>query len=195
MPVPITFRTVGVWGAGNGADLTPAEVDNNFYELKVAVEYIQDNPVQPYQISNVTISGGEATFWLSSGDSFTVALPVVNYSGAPVGMAIADDVYTPVLSDAGKWFEVTGGSTAGDCLITIAPDNEVNFIVGTEMHFAQATVYPIYWLEGSNTDEQVIFLPVDGFNYQSRGRGAVVTVKKIAANTWRIFGALEPVTA
>lgn len=34
----IVYRTAGPWGAGKGANLTPAEVDTNFYELRTDVD-------------------------------------------------------------------------------------------------------------------------------------------------------------
>lgn len=194
MPGP-TYVTDGAWGTGTGVPHTANEADTIIYDLDVRITYLEDNPSEPNQIVNVTQSGGVVTFWMADSTTFAVTLPTVAYYGAPVGADIADDVYTPVMEDRGKYFRVTGGSTAGDCLITIPPDNEVAFPTGTELHFHQATTYPVIFVEGSNTDQTVTFNPVDGFDYVTRGRGAVVTVKKVALNAWDIFGALEATTS
>lgn len=192
--VDITFRTDGDWGVGQGSNLTPAQVDVNFYNLQQAVEYLEANPVQPNEIVNVVQSGSEITFWMTDSTSFTISMPTVAYKGAPVGTDVNDD-YEPVLTDGGKYFRVTGGSTDGDTIITIPPNNEVAFAIGVELHFHQASLFPVIFVEGSNTDETVVFNPVDGFNYATRGRGSVVTCKKVATNSWDIFGALEETTA
>lgn len=86
----LIYRTAGAWGAGKGANLTPAEVDANFWDIEQAVAELQDNPVQPAQIDNVTLSpSGELTFGLSN----ATTLPSVTL---PSGKPRWRDAWTPL---------------------------------------------------------------------------------------------------
>jgi hypothetical protein len=73
----LIYRTAGAWGAGKGANLTPAEVDQNFYDLEVAVETLAANPTLPAEIEDVEVTdGNQLTFMLSSGATLgPVTLP------------------------------------------------------------------------------------------------------------------------
>jgi len=65
--VAITYRTLGAWGAGKGANLQPSEVDSNFYSLAQAIVDIQNNPEQPNGIESITVSGTQMTIYLTDG--------------------------------------------------------------------------------------------------------------------------------
>lgn len=71
----ITYRTDGTWGTGKGANLTAAEVDGNFSALDTRVTTLETDPPEATSITNVTQSGGVATFHLSDGSTFNVDLP------------------------------------------------------------------------------------------------------------------------
>jgi hypothetical protein len=73
----LLYRTVGVWGAGKGSDLTAAEVDQNFYDLEQAVETLAANPAQPVEIEDVTVTDGDQmTFQMSDASELgPVTLP------------------------------------------------------------------------------------------------------------------------
>jgi hypothetical protein len=78
----LLYRTAGAWGAGKGSNLTPAEVDQNFYDLEQAVETLAANPVLPAEIESAEVTDGDQLkFFLSNGD-FTD--PVTLPSGKPV---------------------------------------------------------------------------------------------------------------
>lgn len=62
-----TYRTAGVWGAGKGADLTPAEVDTNFYGHDQRIDNLENNPVMPVEISNINVVGSQLTIALDDG--------------------------------------------------------------------------------------------------------------------------------
>lgn len=62
----LLYRTAGAWGAGKGANLTAAEVDNNFWDLEQAVENIAANPPTVDNIDEITISGQDLTFHFDS---------------------------------------------------------------------------------------------------------------------------------
>lgn len=57
-----TFRTPGPWGPGISEDLTPAQVDANFWQ---AIQDIQAKAVQGVGITNVVVDGNQFTFVLS----------------------------------------------------------------------------------------------------------------------------------
>lgn len=79
--VDITFRTDGAWGPGKGSNLTPAEVDVNFYGLKLAVEDLQNNPPEPNQIANIVVSGSTLTVIMEDDTEFgPFDLPVAAFS-------------------------------------------------------------------------------------------------------------------
>lgn len=85
----ITYRTTGAWGAGKGANLTPAEVDGNFYDLATRVTAVEANPAEPVQIDAITSSGSALTITMDNGDIYgPLTLPTAafvyrgNWSGS-----------------------------------------------------------------------------------------------------------------
>jgi hypothetical protein len=76
----ITFRTLGAWGAGKGANLEAAEVDNNFWSLAEAIIALQASPVPPNGIASITVSGTQMTITLSDGTVLgPYTLPVLTF--------------------------------------------------------------------------------------------------------------------
>ena len=59
----IIYRTTGSWGTGKGANLTPAEVDQNFFELIQAVQTLAG--IGPKEIVAVEIDGTALTLRMS----------------------------------------------------------------------------------------------------------------------------------
>lgn len=84
----ITYRTDDNtrWGTGKGANLTPAQVDINMWELAQAIISLQDNPVQPKEIDQIVVSGDQMTITLSDGVTefgpFTLPTISLNPTGA-----------------------------------------------------------------------------------------------------------------
>jgi hypothetical protein len=60
----IVFRTAGAWGAGQGANLTPAQVDTNFYDVDQRIEEIENNPPEAIGITNITQSGQQFSIFV-----------------------------------------------------------------------------------------------------------------------------------
>lgn len=78
--VDVTYRTLGPWGAGKGANLQPSEVDANFYSLAQAIVNIQDNPEEPNGIYSITVSGTQMTITLNDGTVLgPYTLPVLTF--------------------------------------------------------------------------------------------------------------------
>jgi hypothetical protein len=57
----VIYRTAGAWGAGLGANLTPANVDGNFWDHDSRIEALEDHTGEGVGISTFTISGNQLT--------------------------------------------------------------------------------------------------------------------------------------
>lgn len=64
-----TYRTNGAWGSGIGVNLTPAQVDANFYELRSDLDDLIANPPTADSIVSVSQSGLDLTFHTTLGNS------------------------------------------------------------------------------------------------------------------------------
>jgi hypothetical protein len=75
----------------------------------------------------------------------------------------------------------------------IVPTNAVApFQIGDEFHVYQGSSNTVLF----TANPGVLFNPVDGFLFETAGRGQVVSFKYIGSNTWDVFGGLlEDVTA
>lgn len=185
----ITYRTAGAWGAGKGSNLTPAEVDGNFYDLVLQIAAIISGVPAPVNISNIVVVGTQMTIVLEDATEFgPFTLPQANFRPSVVA-TVSTTTYDPVLADGNGYKRLT--NVAG-CAVTIPSDAEVNFPVDTEITFDADTIGAVTF--DAATD--VVLKPPSGFLNQMRGDGAVVTWKKLAANTWRGIGMFaEDVTA
>lgn len=97
-----TYRTNGAWGAGIGVNLTPAQVDENFYELRSDLDDLIANPPTADSIVSVTQSGLDLTFHTTLGNSLG---PLVMPYIGPVWRG----EWTPLtLYSAADQFKVTG---------------------------------------------------------------------------------------
>lgn len=77
----IVYRTAGAWGAGKGANLTPTEVDNNFWDVHGRVDTLETTPPVPAEIDNIVVSGNALTISLDNGDNYgPFELPRVHYN-------------------------------------------------------------------------------------------------------------------
>ena len=80
----ITYRTAGAWGPGKGANLEPAEVDSNFFDLGTRVDFIEDNPPAAIVPIAMSIEGSALTIGLSNGDVLgpvTITMPMPEWRG------------------------------------------------------------------------------------------------------------------
>lgn len=83
------YRTTGAWGAGEGRNLTAAEVDGNFYETVVSLAAALAS-ANANGISNITQSGSQFTVLLQDGTSL-----------GPFDLPVAE------LRDRGEWVAAT----------------------------------------------------------------------------------------
>jgi hypothetical protein len=91
-----TFRTSGPWGAGSSGNLTPAQVDQNFWQ---AIQDIQEKAVQGIGISNFLVEGDQMTVELSDHSllgPYTLPIAQLSFQGEwiPNHSYLANDVIT-----------------------------------------------------------------------------------------------------
>lgn len=83
----LIFRTTNalLWGDGIGRNLTPVEVDTNFWQIQEAVNDLQNNPVLPKEIESISVDGDQMTFTLSDGVThfgpFTLPTSAFHFTG------------------------------------------------------------------------------------------------------------------
>lgn len=66
----LVFRTTdGRWGPGLGRNLTPAEVDENFFDVHSRIAYLETYPPQPLEIAEIEVIGNQ--FWVRLSDGLT----------------------------------------------------------------------------------------------------------------------------
>src|SRR6185436_7469209 len=81
----VIYRTDGAWGTGQGSNLSPAQVDGNFYDIDTRVTSIEDNPVEPIAPIAINIEGQAFTMGLSNGETLgpiAVTYPMPTWRGA-----------------------------------------------------------------------------------------------------------------
>lgn len=89
----LRFRTAGAWGAGLGANLSPAQVDENFYTLQQAIDsFTAPNGVG---IASITVAGTNLTVHLTDGSTQgPFAIPYTTFRDR--GDWSEDTVYNPM---------------------------------------------------------------------------------------------------
>lgn len=185
----LTYRTAGAWGAGKGANLTPAEVDGNFWQLVADIAAAAAAAGTPNGIANVTVNGSQMTVVL---DDATVLGPFT-IPRAPfrptVTATVSTTTHDPDADSANGYFRCTHAS---GCVVTIPADTEEDDIpVDSEISYRQVGSGAVSFEEPSG----VILNGITGYLNTTAVEGAVVTIKKVAANEWDIFGLLaEDVT-
>lgn len=115
----LRYRTAGAWGAGIGANLSPAQVDENFYTLKTLIDGFTA-PVG-VGIASIDVVGTQMTIHLT--DSSTqgpFALPFATF--VMTGDWTADTDYVPM-----DLFVIAGGSQPGLYLVALAYHSDTDF--------------------------------------------------------------------
>lgn len=182
----VIYRTTGAWGAGKGSPLEKEEVDENFWDHDGRLTELENYPVQPTSIANITVSGSQMSVVLTDATVLgPYTIPRVPFQPSRVE-TISTATYTLILDDDNAYKRCT--NVAG-CVVTIPANADVAFAVDTEITFRQCDDVAVSF----DTPTDVTLTPLDGFGNLTAGRGAVVTIKKIATNEWDIFGFLAEV--
>jgi hypothetical protein len=66
----VEYRGAGPWGAGKGSNLTPAEVDENFYELSESIASLAAGLTPPVGIDSITYANGQVTFVMTDATEY-----------------------------------------------------------------------------------------------------------------------------
>lgn len=177
------YRTAGAWGAGLGANLTAAQVDENFWGHEERLDAIETSAPLPNEISNIIVSGTQMTIILEDATEFgPYTLPQAPFRPSIVS-TVSTTTYAPVIGDANKYKRCTHAS---GCAVTIPSNAEVAFEVDTEITFRQAAGGQVTF----DAPSDVTINGVTGFDNATAFQGAVVTVKKVATDAWDILGLL-----
>lgn len=175
----LTYRNAGAWGAGKGARLTSAEIDDNFYTLVQMIDALTgggfvtgaDNPVV-----DVTVSGATLTIYFA--DTTTETRTISAPFAAPY-REVTTTSYTLLTSDIGAFLEFTH---AAGCAITVP--SELAGGTTAEWHFCQGdSSAGVSVLEDGTTVSGV-----SGYENSTATPGAVMTLKRKATNAYRLFG-------
>lgn len=94
---------------------------------------------------------------------------------------------TLIISDAEKYLRCTA---TGNTTLTIPPNGDVAFPIGTSIHHRTAGDGKVTFVPGTAVTLEVPF----GQTLTTPGAGATITLKKVAENTWDIIGHTELAT-
>ncbi|MGW8178719.1 MAG: hypothetical protein ACWGQW_08145, partial [bacterium] len=80
----VIYRTAGAWGAGKGSNLTPAEVDGNFYDHEGRIDALESSPPTPNEIADIVYEDGQITITMADDTAygpFTIPVAAFNWRG------------------------------------------------------------------------------------------------------------------
>src|SRR5215831_10743198 len=92
----VIYRTSGAWGSGTSIDLTPAQVDGNFWQL---VQDVNAKALQGVGISNIVVTGDQMTVHLTDHTllgPYTLPTATFTFKGAwtPSTLYSTNDIIT-----------------------------------------------------------------------------------------------------
>lgn len=156
----------------------------------------------------------QIAYWRSSANAWQFIVPRTGWTlrvadelasnGVPIEYGYTGSAWTPTiataapspvvsetttsrvlsLADAGRYIRTTNGA---EVTITVPPQSSVAWVADTEVHVEQAGVGQVSIAAGSG----VTINRVTGTNAKTKGTYAVVSLKRVAADTWTLFGLLE----
>lgn len=179
--MPLIYRTAGAWGAGKGSNLTPAEADANFYQLVQDIAAAAAAAGSPVGIANIIVSGSQMTVVLDD----ATELGPFTIPRAPFRPTVTQEVtgttHTPDIDDANGYIRCT--NEAG-CVVTVPDDDEIP--VDTEISYRQCGAGAVMF----DAPSSIALNGIIGYSNETAFEGAIVTIKKVAAAEWDIFGLL-----
>jgi hypothetical protein len=181
------YRTSGAWGAGKGSNLTPAEVDENFYGHEQRIDDLESSPTEPNQIANIIQTGDTITIVMEDATTFGPFTLPRSMQRPTQTLAVTGTTLAPTIAQASFYFRCTN---AAGCAVEIPNNTDVAFLVDAEIHFRQCGAGGLEFSGGVG----VTLNYPEGFLPSTNTLGAVVTAKKVAANSWDLFGLLAQET-
>jgi hypothetical protein len=188
--VDLTFAGAGPWGAGV-TRLSKAQGNENFWQIKQAIEALVATAAAGVGISNITISGRVMTIFMTDATEYAFTLPYATFtyrgvwqaavSYAELDMVLVNGfglflVLNPHVS-AGS-FDPAAGNSAGDFYLFLCPTVvERYYAVSASTHEATTAQANGIFL-CSNAGGCVVTLPDDlpdgsQLTYRQGGAGAV----------------------
>lgn len=128
--------------------------------------------------------GGAGVFYA---DGTTDGLILIAGGGVPTAPPVISETTTSrtlALSDAQGYIRTTNGSAV---TITVPPQSSIAWAANAEIHIEQGGVGQITIAAGSG----VTINRVGSTNAKTKGQYAVLSLKRVAADTWTLFGLLE----
>ncbi|MFO1141181.1 MAG: hypothetical protein U1E59_02130 [Amaricoccus sp.] len=176
-------KTAGAWGSGTSlvgaAGAAGATVNLRKTATHIEYQHVGDADwTQLVVLSDITGPGGAAG---SNGTNGTNGADGATLAGINPQSATS---YTLALGDASKLVEC---SNAAAITVTVPPQSSVAFPISTVVHVAQAGAGQVTIAPGAGV---TIKLHAD-FSPKTLGPEAVVSLAKVATDTWRLFGLLE----
>ena len=166
-PLPIaTITWVGAWQAN-----TAYTVGNVLYYLG-GIYFASNN----FTSGTTFATGTGGTTWLV----LMLQIPAIGVA------TVTTATFTPDMTFANIYIRFTN---SGGCAVTIPPFSSVPYILGTEMHFRDATTLTSGGVTVAATSPVVIH-PVTNRSNATMWPGATIFVKNVAVDTWDIGGAL-----
>jgi hypothetical protein len=166
----LLYRTSGAWGAGTGANLTPAQVDGNFYDVSQRVQFLELHPSEPVLITSFSATGDQLYIHMSDGTiNGPVTLPVVRWFFR------------------GPWAPST--SYAKDDVV-VGPDSAVYIV--TFNHTSSASTFDPHANDGAGHSYYSLLLSVPAATLPTGGGAGFVLTKNTTANydvVWALPGA------
>lgn len=96
----VVYRTAGAWGAGKGSNLTPSEVDGNFYDHEGRIAAIEGSPPAPNNIASITASGSQITITMDDASTFgPFTMPTARFTWAGEWQATTGYSVNDVIAD------------------------------------------------------------------------------------------------
>jgi hypothetical protein len=162
----LLYRTAGAWGPGVGANLTPAQVDANFYDISTRVQFLELHPPEPVLITSFTTNGDQIFIHMSDGTiNGPVTLPVVRWNSR------------------GAW---TPSTVYFQDDIVIGPDSAVYLV--KRNHTSSASSFDPYANDGAGHDYYSLLLTVPAATLPTGGGPGYVLTKATTANYDVVWG-------
>jgi hypothetical protein len=101
----IAYRTTGPWGSGQAGNLTPPQVDENFFTLDQRVAAVENNPPTAISIESFVVEGTLLTIVLTNGaEHGPFVLPVAQWRWTGMWQPITQYFVGDIVEDDGSLY-------------------------------------------------------------------------------------------
>lgn len=163
----ILYRTSGPWGAGIGSNLSAVQVDGNFYDVAQRVQFLEQNPARPVQITSFSVSASNFYIHMSDGSvQGPLPLPAVRWNFR------------------GNWLVSTFYAIDD---VFVGPDGAVYIVIFD--HTSSASTFDPHANNGAAHDFYSLLLSVPAVTLPAGGNPGSVLIKASFADYDWIWGA------